>query len=217
MTDWDVRQAMRLYLVTDRSWLGDRSLEEDVEKALKGGVTCVQLREKHTPYEEFLALARQMKKLTAKYHVPLLINDNVQIALECDADGVHVGQSDTALSEARKILGPDKIIGVTCNRVELAMEAQKNGADYLGVGAVFGSSTKLDAKPLDHRILQDICEATYIPVVAIGGIQLSNAGQLQGRGMDGAAVISGILAQANIEETARTFRKKMDDLVVMQG
>ncbi|MGI6030572.1 MAG: thiamine phosphate synthase [Eubacteriales bacterium] len=208
--NWNVKQAMKVYLVTDRTWLNGRTLEEVVEEALKGGATCVQLREKHTSHEEFLQLALQLKKLTARYQVPLLINDDVEIALEADADGVHIGQSDMKLAEARAKLGADKIIGVTCNRVELALEAQKNGADYLGVGAVFGSSTKLDAKPLDHQVLQDICEAVSIPVVAIGGISLDNVSQLQGRGMDGVAVISGILAQPDIEAATASFRQVTD-------
>lgn len=213
MTKWNVRQALRLYLVTDRTWLDGRTLLQVTEEALKGGVTMVQLREKHVERRELIALGKEMLELTHAYHVPLIINDDVQAALEIGADGVHVGQKDTCLQEVRRLLGPDHIVGVTCNRVELAQAACAGGADYLGVGAVFGSSTKLDAKPLDHAILWEICRVSTVPVTAIGGINLNNVAQLSGTGIDGVAVISGILAQPNIEETARQFQEKLQNIV----
>jgi thiamine-phosphate pyrophosphorylase len=208
-----VRRAMELYLVTDRSWLDGRTLEEDVEQALQGGVTLVQLREKHLEKEEFIALAKRIKKVTDQYQVPLIINDDVEVALAVDAAGVHVGQKDCYAKEARKLLGPDKILGVTCNRVELAKEAQANGADYLGVGAVFGSGTKKDAIPLDHAVLQEICQAVDIPVVAIGGINATNAQKLKGRKMDGIAVISGILAAKDIKKAAQELKVIAQDII----
>ncbi len=213
MTKWNVRQALRLYLVTDRTWLDGRTLLQVTEEALKGGVTMVQLREKHVEQRELIVLGKEMLELTHAYHVPLIINDDVQAALEIGADGVHVGQKDTCLQEARQLLGPDHIVGVTCNRVELAQAACAGGADYLGVGAVFGSSTKLDAKPLDHAILREICRVSTVPVTAIGGINLNNVAQLSSTGIDGVAVISGILAQPNIEETARQFQEKLQNIV----
>lgn len=213
MTKWDVKQALRLYLVTDHTWLNGRTLLQVIEEALKGGVTMVQLREKHVQQRELITLGKQMLELTKAYHVPLIINDDVQAALEIGADGVHVGQKDTCLQEARRVLGADCIVGVTCNRVDLAQTACAGGADYLGVGAVFGSSTKLDAKPLDHAILREICKVSTVPVTAIGGINLNNVSQLAGNGIDGVAVISGILAQPNIEETARQFQLKLHDIV----
>lgn len=213
MTKWDVKQALRLYLVTDHTWLDGRTLLQVTEEALKGGVTMVQLREKNIEQRELIALGKQMLELTKAYHVPLIINDDVEAALAIGADGVHVGQKDTCLQEARRVLGPDHIVGVTCNRVDLAQAACAGGADYLGVGAVFGSSTKLDAKPLDHAILREICKVSTVPVTAIGGINLNNVSQLAGNGINGVAVISGILAQPNIEETARKFDLMLNDIV----
>ena len=202
------KKDLLLYAVTDRSWLDEgETLEEQVEKCLKGGATCIQLREKHLSEEEFLEEARRMKVVCAKYHVPLLINDNVEIALAVDADGVHVGQSDMEAGDVRAKLGKNKIIGVTAKTVEQALLAEKRGADYLGVGAVFHTGSKADAKEISHETFKEICAAVKIPVVAIGGISKDNVMQLAGYGMDGIAVISGIFAQPDIEEAARNLKK----------
>lgn len=204
---------MRLYAVTDRSWLRGETLYEQVEKALKGGVTFLQLREKNLDMESFLAEARQIKALCNKYRVPFIINDSVEIALEVDADGVHVGQKDMNADEVRKKLGQDKIVGVTARTVEQALLAQKNGADYLGVGAVFGSTTKQDAVPLSKEVLQEICQSVSIPVVAIGGIHAGNVMELAETGIDGVAVVSGIFASEDIEQAARGLRQQVEELI----
>ena len=164
------KKDLLLYAVTDRSWLNGRTLYDQVEEALKGGATFIQLREKNLDTDSFLKEAAEIKELCARYHVPFVINDNVEIAKEIDADGVHVGQSDMEAGNVRKILGDDKIIGVSAQTVEQALLAQKHGADYLGVGAVFKTGSKDDADDVSHDELQKICEAVDIPVIAIGGI-----------------------------------------------
>lgn len=194
------KEDLLIYAVTDRKWIGEQTLEEQVEAALKGGATMVQIREKHMEQEDFLAEAKKIKEITQKYNVPLIINDNVDLAIACNADGVHVGQSDIEAAIAREKLGNDKIVGVTARTVEQAKKAQANGADYLGVGAVFGSSTKLDAKPLSRQELKLIAESVTIPIVAIGGINKENMAELEGTCIAGVAVVSGIFAQSNIEE-----------------
>lgn len=201
------RNMLLLYAVTDRSWLRGETLYAQVEKALRGGATMVQLREKDLDEACFEAEAREIQKLCRKYTVPLIINDNVALAKRIDADGVHVGQSDMQIQEARRLLGPDKIIGVTAKTVEQARAAEAAGADYLGSGAVFGSSTKLDAKPMDHELLQKIAESVQIPVVAIGGITADNAMELVERNIAGIAVVSGIFASEDIEKTTKTLRE----------
>jgi thiamine-phosphate pyrophosphorylase len=200
-------EMLRLYAVTDRSWLRGQSLYEQVEQALIGGVTLVQLREKEMPEDEFLQEAVEMAKLCHRYDVPLLINDNVDIALRSGADGVHVGQDDMDAARVRGILGSGMIVGVTAKTVEQALRAQDAGADYLGSGAVFGSLTKTDARPMDRQTLMDICAAVSIPVVAIGGVNRDNIGQLAGTGVRGAAVVSGIFAAADIEAECRLLRR----------
>lgn len=204
---------LRLYAVTDRSWLGEQTLYEQVELALRGGVTCVQLREKELPPAAFLAEAKELKVLCARFGVPLIINDNVEFALEVDADGVHVGQEDMDAQDVRGLIGPDKILGVTAKTIEQAQNAQRNGADYLGSGAVFGSTTKWNAKPMSRELLQSICESVTIPVVAIGGIHRGNIATLAGTGIRGAAVVSGIFAAADIEEECRVLRAEVEKLV----
>lgn len=200
------KEDMLLYVVTDRSWLNGETLYEQVEQALMGGVTLVQLREKNLGEEEFLQEAAAIRDLCRKYGVPFIINDNVEIALRCGADGVHVGQEDMAAGTVRQKLGPDKIIGVSAHNVEEALEAEKNGADYLGAGAVFGSSTKTNANTLDHAVLKEICSAVAIPVVAIGGVNEKNILQLAGTGIDGAAVVSAIFAKEDKKAAAETLR-----------
>ena len=204
---------LRLYAVTDRSWLGDQTLYEQVEQALRGGATCVQLREKELNNADFLAEAKELKVLCARYGVPLIINDNVELAMEVDAGGVHVGQEDMDARDVRGLIGPDKILGVTAKTVEQAQRAQLAGADYLGSGAVFGSTTKLNARPMTKELLQSICESVHIPVVAIGGIHRGNIASLAGTGIRGAAVVSGIFAAADIEEECRCLRAEIDKIV----
>lgn len=202
-----------LYAVTDRSWLNGRTLYEQVEEALEGGVTFVQLREKNLDEAAFLAEAKEIKKLCAGYHVPFVINDNVEIAAAIDADGVHVGQSDMEAGDVRRKLGPDKIIGVSAQTVEQALKAQAHGADYLGVGAVFPTGSKADAVEVSHDTVRAICQAVDIPVIAIGGITKDNVIELKGTGICGIAVISAIFAQKDIEQAARTLRSRVEETV----
>ena len=204
------KKSMQLYVVTDRGFLKGETLYEQVEKALKGGATFVQLREKDRDAESILAEARQLKVLCAKYHVPFIINDSVKIAMEADADGVHLGQEDMGVLEARKILGEDKIIGVTAKTIEQAVRAQEQGADYLGVGAVFASPTKTNAIRISKEQLREICEQVSIPVVAIGGITADNMMELKGSGIDGVAVVSAIFASDDIEKAARDLKEKVE-------
>ena len=195
-----------LYAVTDRAWLGNETLYEQVEKALKGGVTFVQLREKKLDEESFLQEAIEIKELCKKYNVPFVINDNVDIAIKMDADGVHVGQSDMEAGDVRKKLGPDKIIGVSAQTVEQAILAEKHGADYLGVGAVFPTGSKDDAEDVPFETLKAICEAVSIPVIAIGGITKDNVKELAGSGICGIAVISAIFASKDIEAATKELK-----------
>ena len=201
-----VKDAMLLYAVTDRSWVGKQTLMEQVECALKGGATCIQLREKHLNAEGFLQEALEMKELCRKYSVPFLINDNVDIAIRSGADGVHVGQSDMEAGNVRELLGPDKIIGVSAQTVEQAKKAEAAGADYLGVGAVFSTSTKLDAREVPHEVLKEICSTVKIPVVAIGGISKKNILELSGSGADGVALVSAIFGAEDIEAECRELK-----------
>lgn len=190
---------MTLYLVTDRQWLkkGEK-LADAVETAVKNGVTCVQLREKSATYAEFLSLAEELKPVCKKYGVPFIINDNVEIALAVDADGVHIGQDDMTVPMARKLLGENKIIGTSAHNVIEAVKAKADGADYIGCGAVFGSRTKTDAGFLGVEGLKEICRQTDLPVVAIGGISRENVPFLADTGVDGIAVVSAILAETDI-------------------
>lgn len=207
------KETTLLYGVTDRGNLHGKTLLQQVEESLKGGVTLVQLREKHLSFQEFLEEAKEMKELCHKYGVPLLINDNVEICIESGADGVHVGQKDMEAGAVREKLGKDKIIGVSARTVEQAMAAQNAGADYLGVGAVFSTSTKEDAKLLDHEILKAITKAVDIPVVAIGGISSENVSQLKGTGIDGVAVVSAIYGKENPKEAAENLKRLVSEVV----
>lgn len=204
---------MRLYAVTDRSWLRGRTLHEQVEEALIGGATLVQLREKELDEAAFLREAIDLTKLCHRYGVPLLINDNIDIARRSGADGVHVGQSDMEAAAVRSILGSNMIVGVTAKTVEQAQRAQEAGADYLGSGAVFGSATKLNAKPMSMDILRSICQSVEIPVVAIGGIHKGNILELVGAGVAGAAVVSGIFAAEDITAECRELRGLVDRII----
>lgn len=192
-------KMMRLYAVTDQAWTGEQTLMEQVEDALKGGATCIQIREKELGQEEFLKEAIEIKKLCEQYKVPLIINDEVELAVKCGADGIHVGQKDMEAGNVRAIVGENMIIGVSARTVEQAVAAEKAGADYLGVGAVFTTSTKLDAREVSKQTLREICDAVTIPVVAIGGMNKSNIMELAGTGVDGVAVVSAIFAAKDIK------------------
>ena len=207
------KDMMRLYAVTDRSWLRGQTLYEQVEQALIGGATLVQLREKELDEETFLREAVELAKLCHRYGVPLLINDNVEIARRSGADGVHVGQDDMNAASVRGILGSEMIVGVTAKTVEQAIRAQEAGADYLGSGAVFGSSTKLNARPMTKERLKSICNAVSIPVVAIGGINRHNILDLAGADISGVAVVSGIFAAEDIEAECRHLRSLVKRIV----
>ena len=196
-----------LYAVTDSRWCTDESLEEKVKKALDGGATLVQLREKNLPDDEFLKLAERIKKVTDSYDVPLLINDNVDVALKSGAAGVHVGQNDMKPDRIREILGSDAVIGVTAKTVEQAREAEEKGADYLGTGAFFVTGTKTDALPIDRKKASEIVKCVNIPVVGIGGITLDNAEELEGLGLDGIAVVSALFKSDTIKEDAERLKK----------
>lgn len=201
------KENMLLYGVTDRKWTGKLSLMEQAEIALKNGLTCLQLREKDLDYRTFLEEAAALKKLCTAYHVPLIINDNVDIALACQADGVHVGQEDMQASDVRRRVGEKMIIGVSVHTVKEALSAQKNGGDYLGIGAVFPTSTKTNVSPMSTDTLRDITSAVNIPTVAIGGIIRDNIAQLSGTGIDGIAVVSAIFAAEDIGAAVSDLRK----------
>lgn len=202
------KEDLLLYGITDRYWLDGRNLKDDVELALKGGTTMLQLREKELDEENFYKEAVEIKALCKKYRVPFIINDNVELAKKVDADGVHVGQNDMVAQDVRAIIGPDKILGVSTQTVEEAILAEKMGADYLGVGAVFPTGSKDDCWVLSHDLCRDICSAVKIPVVAIGGITKDNIRELKGLGFAGISVISAIFAQKNIEEACRILSSK---------
>lgn len=202
-----------LYGVTDRRGLGGLSLTEAVRQSLDGGVTFVQLREKHLGREEFAAEALALKALCAEYGVPFVINDDVELAAEVDADGVHVGQSDMAAEDVRARIGEGKILGVSAQTVEQAVAAEKCGADYLGVGAVFPTGSKDDAEDVSYDTLRDICNAVSIPVIAIGGITAANVAKLSGSGICGVAVISAIYCADDIAKAARIMRAAVEEAV----
>lgn len=202
------RKSLQLYAITDSHWLNGRTLYSVVKESLEGGITFLQLREKELDEEHFLEEARELQKLCREYQVPFVINDNVDIAAAINADGVHVGQSDMEAGDVRAKLGPDKIIGVTAKTVEQAVLAQERGADYLGVGAVFHTDSKADAKEISFDTLKDICKAVSIPVIAIGGITEENVRELAGSGICGIAVISAIYAQRDIKKAAENLKNE---------
>lgn len=205
-----------LYAVTDRTWLGGASLSWAVKEALTGGITLLQLREKHLTDHEMLQEAQELLPLCHRHGVPLIINDRVQVALDAGADGVHLGQEDMSPREARAILGPDAIIGVSARTVGSAQRAEQEGADYLGVGAVFSTSTKTDAQNISPETLRQICQAVHIPVVAIGGIGPDNILELLGCGIQGVAVVSSIFAQKNIAQAASRLRALSEQIIVQK-
>lgn len=206
-------KELLLYAVTDRHWLGEETLYDQVKKALDGGATFVQLREKNLDREVFLAEAKEIQKLCKEYGVPFVVNDEVSIAKDIDADGVHVGQSDMEAMDVRKILGPDKIIGVSAQTVEQAIIAEKHGADYLGLGAVFTTGSKDDADDVSHETLKAICEAVSIPVIAIGGITKDNVAELAGSGICGVAVISAIFGQKDIQKATEELKFSVENML----
>ena len=203
---------MILYAVTDRSWVGKQSLYGQVESALKGGVSCVQLREKQLDKEAFIKEAVEIAALCRQYKVPFIINDDVDIALRCGADGVHVGQDDMSVDKVRSIAGDDLIIGVSAHSVEEALNAVRGGADYLGVGAVFSTSTKTNVTAMSYEVLKSICTAVDIPVVAIGGINKDNMTKLAGTGISGVALVSAIFAADDIERECRILRSISEEV-----
>lgn len=207
------KKTMLLYAVTDRAWVGKQSLYEQVESALKGGATCVQLREKELDEEAFLKEAIEISALCKQYGVPFFINDNVEIAVKCHADGIHVGQEDMEAIQVRQRVGKDMIIGVSVHSVEEALEAVRNGADCLGVGAMFSTSTKTDVNILPKETIRAICDAVDIPVVAIGGIGKTNISRLAGTGVDGVALVSAIFGAEDIENECRLLRRLSEEMV----
>ena len=207
-------QDLLLYAVTDRAWLNGETLYKQVEKAIKGGVTFVQLREKNLDEKSFLNEALEIQILCKKYNIPFVINDNVEIARKINADGVHVGQSDMKAENVRAILGNDKILGVSAQTVEQALYAQKEGADYIGVGAVFPTGSKLDADNVSLDTLKEICRAVNIPVVAIGGIGIDNVSKLKNSGITGIAVISAIFASDDIELATKNLKEETKKVIL---
>lgn len=208
------KKSLLLYAVTDRTWLNGETLYKQVEKAIKGGVTFVQLREKNLDEKSFLNEALEIQVLCKKYNIPFVINDNVEIARKINADGVHVGQSDMKAENVRAILGNDKILGVSAQTVEQALYAQKEGADYIGVGAVFPTGSKLDADNVSLHTLKEICRAVNIPVVAIGGIGIDNVSKLKNSGITGIAVISAIFASDDIELATKNLKEETKKVIL---
>ncbi len=207
------RENLLLYAVTDRSWTENQTLYEQLEDALIGGVTCVQLREKNLSEEDFIQEAAEIRELCRKYNVPLIINDNLNVAIKSNADGIHVGQEDVSAAEIRKLVGDNFIIGVTAKTVEQAKKAENDGADYIGVGAVFPSPTKTNAIRITNEQLNEICSSVSIPAVAIGGISLDNITELSGCKMSGVAVVSAIFAADDIKTTVQELKRTVQDLI----
>lgn len=204
-------KQMLLYAVSDRAWSGsDEGFLSQVKQAIDSGVTVFQLREKNTDYEHFKDIALKIKPICKAHGVPLIINDNVKLAKEIDADGVHLGQNDLDIKAAREYLGADKIIGVSAHNVKEAQAAESGGADYLGSGAAFVTSTKTDAGAIDHKVLSDVAHSVRIPAVAIGGITGGNISRLEGLGLDGVAVVSAIFAAKDIPSAVNELKAKAE-------
>lgn len=207
------KQQLQLYAVTDRHWVGKQTLYEQVEAALKNGVTMVQLREKKLDDAQFLREAIKLRDLCHSYQVPFIVNDNVEIAIKSHADGIHVGQEDMAAKDVRKLVGPEMILGVSAHTVEEAKLAQENGADYLGIGAMFPTDTKKDADYVSLATLAEINQAVEIPSVAIGGINQDNLLQLEGTGIAGVSVISAIFGAKDIGQATRELLKITQEIL----
>ena len=214
----DIRKAMLLYAVTDQMWLKEgETLGDVVESVLQNGATFLQIREKDLAQDAFEAEAERLKTLCTQHEVPFVVNDSVEIALQCDADGVHVGQSDIKGRDIRSIIGPDKILGISAGTVEEAIAAEIAGADYIGVGAIFSTSTKKNARSMTMERLKEIVSSVSIPVVAIGGISAENISQLSGSGVDGVAVVSAIFAAENPGKATANLLKLAEDVVASHG
>lgn len=207
------KENLLLYAVTDRHWTGRETLRQQVEAALRGGVTFVQLREKNMEHDTFRKEALEIRDLCRAYRVPFVLDDDVSLAMEVDADGIHVGQSDMEAGDVRALIGPDRILGVSACTVEEAVAAEQRGADYLGVGAVFPTGSKDDARPVTRETLRKICEAVTIPVIAIGGITEQNVMELAGSGICGVAVISAIFGQPEIESATKRLKAAVSEMV----
>lgn len=210
--NFNLKKCLRLYAVTDRSWAKRQTLLKQIELVLSGGATLLQLREKELNFEAFLQEAKSAKKICQKFDVPLIVNDNVEVAIYSGADGVHIGQGDMKLKEVRKFLGPSKIIGVSVHTPEEALVAEKDGADYLGVGSIFPTSTKVDASMLSLKTLAEICKIVSVPVVAIGGINSQNISTLANSGVVGIAVISAIFSQRNIPLATYLLKQQVEEI-----
>ena len=212
-----LKDDLLLYVVSDRSWLGSTPLEYAIEKAILGGATFIQLREKNLDFDSFLNQAKTIKSLCDKYDIPFVINDNIDIAILSNADGVHLGQGDMNTFKARHLIGNDKIIGVSVQTVPQAIKAQNDGANYLGVGAIFDTNSKADAKNVSIDTLQKICNSVDIPVIAIGGICDKNIAELSNSGICGVAVISAVLAKPDIEKAASELKKLAQKTIDIQS
>lgn len=207
------KESMLVYAITDRHWTGTQTLEQQVEDVLKNGATFLQIREKNMPHDELVKEAICIKEIAAKYNVPVVIDDDIYAVIEAGVDGVHIGQNDMDYVEARKLLGDDKIIGMTAPSVTLAKKAEELGADYIGAGAVFNTSTKKDTKPLELSTLKEICNSVSIPVVAIGGIDHSNVRKLKETDIDGVAVISALFGASDPGEATKELVSIMKDVI----
>lgn len=207
------KESMLVYAITDRHWTSTQTLEQQVENVLKNGATFLQIREKNMPHDELVKEAICIKEIAEKYNVPVVIDDDIYAVMEAGVDGVHIGQNDIDYVEARKLLGDDKIIGMTAPSVTLAKKAEELGADYIGAGAVFNTSTKKDTKPLELSTLKEICNSVSIPVVAIGGIDHSNVRELKGTDIDGVAVISALFGASDPGEATRELVSIMKDII----
>ena len=207
------REALRLYLVTNRYQDSLQSFLEKIETACRSGVTIVQLREKNLTTNQYYQLAKQVKEITDAYQVPLIIDDRLDVCLAVDAAGLHIGDDELPVSVARQVLGPDKILGVTAKTVKRALEAEEGGANYLGTGAIFPTTTKENAPITLISTLKTICQRVAIPVVAIGGLTSENIDQLIGTGIAGVAVVRDLMQAEDIEEKTQAFLTKLDDII----
>ena len=207
------KKYMHLYAVTDRAWTGNKTLYEQIKEALESGVTCVQLREKNLDEASFIEEAKKICVLCRQYNTPFIVNDNVNVAIASNADGIHIGQEDMGLKDVREIVGENMIIGISAHTVEEAKFAQENGADYIGIGAVFETSTKNDVDVIPYEKVKSICDAVDIPKVAIGGINAENILKLKGSGIDGVAVVSAIFGAKDIGKATKELYTLANNLI----
>jgi len=207
------KKYMQLYAVTDRAWTGNKTLYEQIKEALENGVTCVQLREKNLDEASFIEEAKKISVLCRQYNTPFIVNDNVNVAIASNADGIHIGQEDMGLKDVREIVGENLIIGISAHTVEEAKFAQENGADYIGIGAVFETSTKNDVDVIPYEKVKFICDAVDIPKVAIGGINAENILKLKGSGIDGVAVVSAIFGAKDIGKATKELYTLSNNLI----